>query len=149
MALIGRIFVIILAVALASIAAGIAVAIGLLGPGWHALSGAPNERFFFWGTAFFATGITIVIGLMPLVILIAITESFKIRALLAYAVGGAIMLLASYYGSGLAPPSYEESIDYPPPPISRDAEITAAAGVVFGMAYWAIAGRNAGRWREG
>jgi hypothetical protein len=40
-----------------------------------------------------------------------------------------------------------ESIDHPPPPISREAEIAAAVGVVFGFTYWLIAGRNAGRWR--
>jgi hypothetical protein len=27
-------------------------------------------------------------------------------------------------------------------------EIAAAAGAVFGLVYWAIAGRKAGRWRE-
>ena len=46
------------------------------------------------------------------------------------------------------PNRYEESIDHPPPPISREAEIAAAAGVVFGLVYWVIAGRKAGRWRE-
>jgi hypothetical protein len=30
----------------------------------------------------------------------------------------------------------------------RELEIMAAAGIVAGFVYWAIAGRNAGRWRE-
>jgi hypothetical protein len=48
----------------------------------------------------------------------------------------------------LALPGSEESIDHPPSPISRGAEIAAAAGAVFGFVYWAIAGRSAGRWRD-
>jgi hypothetical protein len=32
--------------------------------------------------------------------------------------------------------------------MSREIEIAAAAGAVFGLVYWAIAGRKAGRWRE-
>ena len=58
------------------------------------------------------------------------------------------MLLIAYYGSGLAGPRYEESLDRPPPAMSRELEIAAAAGAVFGLVYWAIAGRSAGRWRE-
>ena len=61
---------------------------------------------------------------------------------------GAALLTFGLYGSGILPPSYEESIDHPPPPISRETEIAAAAGAVFGLVYWVIAGRNAGRWRE-
>ena len=67
--------------------------------------------------------------------------------MLVYAAAGAAMLALGYYGSGLPRP-YEESIDHPPPPISHEAEIAAAAGAVFGLTYWLIAGRNAGRWRE-
>jgi hypothetical protein len=57
------------------------------------------------------------------------------------------LLVLGYYASGPSS-SYEESIDRPPPPISHDAEIAAAAGVAFGLAYWALAGRKAGLWRE-
>ncbi len=97
---------------------------------------------------FFASSFTGAVGLLPAAILIALAEAFKIRSLLAHLAAGAVLLVAGYYASGLAPPSYEESIDHPPPPISRAAEIVAAGGAVFGFAYWAIAGRNAGRWRE-
>lgn len=55
-------------------------------------------------------------------------------------------MLLGYYSAGFT--AYEELIDHPPPPISREAEIAAAVGVVFGFTYWLIAGRNAGRWRE-
>ncbi len=150
MSLIGRIFVIIFAVIVASLAAGMAIATGVLGPAWHSLSGDPAERFVFWGATFVGATATGAVSILPLAILIVLGETFKIRSLLANTAAGAAMLLIGYYGSGLAQPSYEESIDKPPPvvAISREAEIAAAAGAVFGLVYWAIAGRKAGRWRE-
>ena len=66
-------------------------------------------------------------------------RGFKIRSLLIHAAAGAAMMLLGYYGAGFAS-RYEESIDHPPPPISREAEIAAAAGVVFGLTYWADCG---------
>jgi hypothetical protein len=149
MPLLGRIVVIIFAVILASMAAGIAIAIGILGPQWHSLSGDPVERFFFWGTAFIGATGSGAISILPMAILIALAEAFRIRSLLANMVAGAAMLLIGYFGSGFSPAPYEESIDHPPPAISRETEIAAAAGAVFGLVYWLIAGRNAGRWRGG
>lgn len=150
MSLIGRIFVIIFAVMAASLASGMAIAIGILGPQWHSVSGDVGERVVFWGTAFFGATATGAAGLLPLVILIALGETFKIRSLLANTAAGVVMLLLAYYSSGLAPSRYEESIDQAPPPvaINREMEIAAAAGAVFGLVYWVIAGRKAGRWRE-
>ena len=147
MSLLGRIIVIVFAVMVASMAAGIAIAMGVLGPQWHGFSGDIGERVGFWMLAFAATSFTGAVGLLPLAIMIAIAESFKIRSLLVHAAAGAAMLVLGYYSSGLSRP-YEESIDRPPPPIARELEIAAAAGVVFGLIYWAIAGRKAGRWRE-
>jgi hypothetical protein len=148
MALLGRIIVITFAVMVASMAAGIAIAMGLLGPEWHGFTGEFGEHVVFWGTAFFGATATGAVGLLPLLILIAIAEAFKIRSLLANAAAGAVMMVLGLYASGM-PNAYEESIDHPPPPISRASEIAAAAGVVFGLTYWAIAGRRAGRWRVG
>lgn len=147
MAFIGRLFVILFAVILSSMTSGIAIAVGLLGPAWHSLSGDMGERFIFWGTSFVGAAATGAAGMLPLLILIVIAEAFKIRSLLVHAVAGAALMLLALYGSGVQGP-YEESIDHAPPPISRDAEIAAAAGIVFGLTYWLVAGRNAGRWRE-
>lgn len=148
MAFIGRLFVIFFAVILASMAAGIAIAVGIFGSEWQNVSGDVGGRVVFWSTAFIgATGVG-AFGMLPLAILIAIAESFNIRSLLVHAAAGAALLLLAYYGSGLARPSYEESIDAPPPLIARETEIAAAAGVVFGLVYWVIAGRKAGKWRE-
>ena len=146
MALLGRIIVIIFAVILASFAAGIAIAMGVLGPEWHVVTGDPAERFVFWGAAFIGSIVAGAVGLLPLIIAITLGESFKVRSLLVNTLAGVALMLLGYYS--VARPSYEESIDQPPPPVSREAEIAAAAGAVFGFVYWAIAGRKAGRWRE-
>jgi len=148
MSLIGRLIVIVFALIVASLAAGAAVAFGVIGPGWHADVGPFGEGIAFTIAVFFASSFAGAVGVLPAAILIALAEAFKIRSLLAHLTAGVVLLVAGYYASGLPPPSYEESIDHPPPPISRATEIVAAGGAVFGFAYWAVAGRNAGRWRE-
>ncbi len=148
MALIGRFFVILFTVILASMAAGIVIAFGILGTQWSGVSGDPVERVFFWGTAFIGATGTGAVSILPMVILIALGETFKIRSLALNMLGGVAMLMLGYYGAGFAPSSYEESIDHPPPVVSHDLQIAAAAGAVFGLVYWLLAGRNAGRWRE-
>jgi len=148
MSLLGRIVVIVFALIVSSIAVGMAVAFGLLGPHWHVFSGDVGERVTFWGVAFFGSVLTGAIGLLPLIILIVLAETFRIRSLLINAAAGAVLMVAGYYSSGIAQPSYEESIDNPPPPVPKQVQIAAAAGAVGGFVYWFIAGRNAGRWRD-
>jgi hypothetical protein len=145
-ALLGRIIVILFALFMATAAGGIAAAIALLGLELHMLGPDPVEHMFFWGTAAFASGVTVIVGFLPILIAVVLAEAFSIRSLVIHAAAGAAILLLGYYSAGFTS-TYEESIDRPPPPISRDAEIVAAVGVVFGFTYWLIAGRNAGRWR--
>ena len=70
MSLLGRIIVIVFALIVSSIAVGMAIAVGLLGPQWHAFSGDVGERVTFWGVAFFGSVLTGAVGLLPLLILI-------------------------------------------------------------------------------
>jgi hypothetical protein len=76
-------------------------------------------------------------------VVVAITEAFYIRGALTYAVGGALVGLACYLG--LVPFDTEqlrfEGI------VRRHLEIMTGAGIVAGVVYWMIAGRNAGAWR--
>lgn len=146
MALLGRIFVILFALFMAALAGGIAAAIALLGAELRMLGPDPVEHVFFWGTAAFASGVSVMVGFLPILIAVVLAEAFSIRSLLMQAAAGAAILLLGYYSAGLTS-TYEESIDHPPPPISREAEIAAAVGAVFGFTYWLIAGRNAGCWR--
>lgn len=147
MAFIGRLIVILFALLMAAMAAGIAAAVALIGAELHMLGSDPVEHMFFWGTAAIASGVTMTVGFLPILIAVVLAEVFSIRSLLIQAAAGAAILLLGYYSAGFTT-TYEESIDHPPPPISREAEIAAAVGVVFGFTYWLFAGRNAGRWRE-
>jgi hypothetical protein len=146
MALIGRIFVIFFAFVLASIAAGLVIAYGLLGYEWHWLQYDPAAQGTFWVISAFGTSFAATAAFLPLVLLALLTEAFRLRSFVFYALAGVAIALLTYYGSGIGNP-YEESIDHAGP-ITRGVEITLAAGVTFGLVYWLIAGRKAGAWRE-
>jgi hypothetical protein len=77
-------------------------------------------------------------------IIAAITEAFYIRGALTYAVGGGLVGLACYLGLVPFDPDTLrfEGI------VRRHLEIMTGAGIVAGLVYWMVAGRNAGAWRE-
>jgi hypothetical protein len=83
-------------------------------------------------------------ALLPAMIVAAITEAFSIRGVLSYAVGGGLVGLACYLGLVPFDPDTLrfEGI------VRRHLEIMTGAGIVAGLVYWMIAGRNAGAWRE-
>ena len=81
-------------------------------------------------------------ALLPAMLVIAVAEGFRIRSVLFYATAGGLGLVGLYYGLGLADRGPTGVL------IGRDLEIMAGAGIAAGFAYWAIAGRNAGAWRE-
>jgi hypothetical protein len=138
--------VILFALLLACAATAIITGFALLIFAFQQFTPDPVDNVMVWGTALFGTGVAAFSAFLPTLIAIALAEALSVRSALAYALaGGAIMLLA-YYGAGFGW-SYEESIDRAPPLISRQAEIAVAAGVVFGLVYWMIAGRRAGLWR--
>src|ERR1700727_2168622 len=144
MALIGRLFVILFGFLAACLVAGMIVVGAVLFPEFSDFETSPIDQ----------EGLNVVLGfgfifvsgfaLLPAMIVAAITEAFSIRGALAYAVGGAIIGLACYLG--LVPFDPEtlrfEGI------VRRHLEIMTGAGIVGGVVYWMIAGRNAGAWRE-
>jgi hypothetical protein len=83
-------------------------------------------------------------ALLPAMIIALITEAFSIRGVLAYAIGGALVGLAGYLS--LVPFDTDtlrfEGI------VRRQMEIMTGAGIVAGLVYWMVAGRNAGAWRS-
>jgi hypothetical protein len=145
MALIGRLFVILFALLLSAVAAGIVTTIAFLTFAVQQLTADPIEHIFFWSLATFGAGMTVFTSFVPTLIAIALAEALRIRSALVYALAGAALMAAGYYSAGFGW-SYEESIDRAPPPISRAAEIAVAVGAVFGLTYWAVAGRRAGAW---
>lgn len=145
MSLIGRIIVIIFAVILASIAAGIMLAIGIIAPDWTTMDSDPVERVTFFVVAFFATSFIGAVAIFPAVLLIALAEAMRIRNILYYAVAGAVVGLASYFGSNISL-RLENTTDVTP--VGHVLQLAAAAGIIGGLVYWVIAGRKAGAWRR-
>jgi hypothetical protein len=144
LAWLGRIFLILFACFIASLAAGMVVTLAVLLPAWSDLAlGPPVQGVLHVMVAFgaiFVSGF----ALLPGLIVILLAEAFAIRTLLYYAAAGALiaaLLYLSFRGfdtlafrvNGFA---------------RRELEIMAAAGIVAGFAYWAIAGRSAGAWQR-
>jgi hypothetical protein len=144
MALIGRLFVILFGFLAACLVAGMIVVCAVLFPEFSDLGAGPVDSGalnIVLGFGFiFVSGF----ALLPAMIVVLITEAFYIRAALTYAVGGGLVGLACYLG--LVPFDLEtlrfEGI------VRRHLEIMTGAGIVAGVVYWMIAGRNAGAWRE-
>src|SRR5271169_6832475 len=143
MALIGRLFAILFGFLAACLVAGIIVVGAVLFPELSEFAGGPIDEGgldIVWGLGFiFISGF----ALLPALLLAAITEAFYIRGALTYAICGGVIGLACYLSL----------IPFDPATVSFDGivrrhlEILTGAGIVAGLVYWMIAGRNAGVWR--
>jgi hypothetical protein len=143
MALIGRLFVILFGFLAACLLAGMIVVGAVLYPEFSDLGNGPIDPNAF--NIVLGFGFIFISGfaLLPALIVVLITEAFHIRSALAYAVGGAVVGLACYLG--LIP--FDTSTLRFDGIVRRHLEIMTGAGIVAGMIYWMIAGRNAGAWR--
>jgi phosphotransferase system glucose/maltose/N-acetylglucosamine-specific IIC component len=143
-ALIGRLFVIFFAFLAASLVAGMIVVGAVLFPEFSDLgSGSvdPDALNIILGFGFiFVSGF----ALLPALIVVAITEAFDIRGALTYAVGGGLVGVACYLGLVPFDPATMRFDGI----VRRHLEILSGAGIVAGIVYWMIAGRNAGAWRQ-
>jgi hypothetical protein len=143
MALIGRLFVIFFGFLAACFVAGTIVVTALLFPEFSDFGSDMADQSalnIILGFGFiFISGF----ALLPAMIVVAITEAFYIRGILTYAVGGAVVGAACYLGLVPFDPDtlHFEGI------VRRHLEIMTGAGIVAGLVYWMIAGRNAGAWR--
>jgi hypothetical protein len=144
MSLLGRLIVIAFACLAATFAAGLAVTLAVLIPEVGDLPLGPFEQGTFGVLVAFGVLFVSAYALVPVLLVIACSEAFAIRAMLFYAIAGALLGIVLALGfdhwrfdavrvSGFA---------------RRELEIMAAAGIVAGFVYWALAGRNAGRWWE-
>jgi hypothetical protein len=140
-----RIFVILFALLIAILAAGFALAAGVMVPDFVTVTTDPVEHFAFFAAQFFATGFVGYVAFVPALVLITIAETFDIRSIFYYAIGGAAIGLFAYYGSDMSV-ALENSTDMPP--VSFGLQLVAAAGIIGGFVYWLIAGRTAGRWKK-
>ena len=144
MALIGRLFVILFAFLAACLAAGMIVVGAVLFPEFSDLGTGPVDQGAF--NIVLGFGFIFISGfaLLPAMLVAAITEAFYIRGALTYAVGGGLVGLACYLG---LVPFDPDSLRFEGI-VRRHLEIMTGAGIVGGLIYWMIAGRNAGAWRE-
>jgi hypothetical protein len=144
MALIGRLFVILFAFLAACLVAGMIVVIAVLFPEFSDLGTGPVDPGAF--NIVLGFGFIFISGfaLLPAMLVAAITEAFYVRSALAYAVGGGLVGLACYLG---LVPFDTETLRFVGI-VRRHLEIMTGAGIVAGVIYWMIAGRNAGAWRE-
>ena len=144
MSLIGRLFVIAFAFGMACFVAGAIVVMMILFPEVSSIDVAgidPNALNVILGFGFiFVSGF----ALLPAVAIVALTEALNIRSVLAYAIGGAVVGLACYLG--LIP--FDTDAMRFDGIVRRHLEVVTGAGIVGGLIYWLIAGRNAGRWKQ-
>lgn len=143
MSVLWRLIVVASACLAASLAAGGVVALAVLMPDWAGLELGPLDHGMFRILVGFGAIFLSGFALLPALAIIAIAEAFAIRTVLFYAAGGAAVAALLYLNfrdwdtlalrvNGFA---------------RREIEIMAAAGIVAGFVYWAIAGRHAGAWR--
>jgi hypothetical protein len=144
MALIGRFFVILFAFMAACLVAGMIVIAALLFPEFSYLRSGPVDH----GAVNLVLGFGFIFisgfAFLPALLVVAITETFYIRAVLTYAIGGGLVGLACYLG--LVP--FDTATFRFDGIVRRHLEIMTGAGIVAGLVYWMFAGRNAGAWRE-
>src|SRR3954469_9919861 len=138
--MLGRIIVIFLALMIAMMIAGIALAIGIVVPDRSWLDADPLERVVFFTVSFFATSFIGASAFVPALLLIAVAEIMRLRSLLYYAAAGAVVGLTSYFGSNIEL-RLENTTDVAP--VFHPLQLAAAAGIVGGLAYWLLAGRHA------
>jgi len=143
MALILRLFVIALGFLAACLVAGTIIVVAVLFPEFSDLGTGPVDQGVF--QILIAFGFIFVSGfaLLPASIIALLTEAFSIRSVLAYALGGAVVGAACYLS--LVP--YDTDAWQFNGIVRRHMEIMTGAGIVAGLIYWMIAGRNAGAWR--
>src|SRR5437763_11310771 len=143
MSLIARLFVILLGLFAASLIAGAIVVGAVLFPALSDFADGPIDPSVL--NVVLGFGFVFVSGfaLLPALLLVLITEAFDIRGALAYAAGGGLVGLACYLG--LVP--FDPATMHFDGIVRRHLEIMTGAGIVAGVVYWMIAGRNAAAWR--
>lgn len=144
MSILVRFFVLAFAALLSVMAAGFALAIGVMMPDWAAMSTDPVEHFAFVSMSFFATGIVMTYAVLPAIVLVVIAEWLNIRSIFYYTLGGGLIGLLSFFASDITI-VMENTTDLPP--VAFGLQLSAAAGIVAGFVFWLIAGRKAGRWK--
>ncbi|MEQ8655865.1 MAG: hypothetical protein RIC24_00990 [Hyphomicrobiales bacterium] len=105
---------------------------------YRGLEGDEAYQAFYWGTAILAVFAVAHTAFVPSAIVVLITELFRLRGVVVFALFGA--LIGLYCAVEALGPQVHFS--------DQRVLIAAAAGIVGGFVYWFIAGRTAGAYRE-
>ena len=143
MAIIGRMFIVILAYVMACIAASVVLTLGTLAPQWDQLAPQGMPSIALWSVIGLGSAIIGVIALLPSFLVIAIAEGFAWRSIVLYGALGAVLALALAYGIDFA-----RYLVGPDRVATHTQEVFAASGIAGGLVYWLLAGRNAGAWKK-
>jgi hypothetical protein len=143
MPLLIRIIVIFFAFCVACFAAGAVIVMAVIFPEWSDVRLGLDDGTFAIITA---VGFVFVSGfaLLPAIVAAVITEGLSIRSVLFYAVAGAVVGAICYLGMA----NFDAATMTVHGLVRRELEVMTGAGVIAGLVYWMIAGRNAGKWRE-
>lgn len=143
MALLARLFVVLVAYVLACIAASIVLTIGTLTPQWEEIApqGLPSAAL--WTIVGVGAMIIAIVAVLPSLLVIALAEGFAWRSIVLYGALGGVLALSLTYGIDFA--GYAHG---PDSMLAHEREVLAASGIAGGLVYWAFAGRKAGLWKS-
>jgi hypothetical protein len=142
MAIIARLFLVIVAYLLACIAASVVLTIGTLTPHWDQLVPQDTPVAAIWAVVGVGAAIIGGTALLPALLVIALAEGFAWRSIIFYGVLGGALALALTYGIDFA--GFGRG---PESVLAHEREVLAASGIAGGLVYWACAGRKAGSWK--
>jgi hypothetical protein len=133
---IGRLLTVLSGYAAAALAGAFIPIGGYLLLGYFAYGRGIVEQFLIPAAAF-AFVKTVGLSLLPIVTIMALTEAFAIQAVFAYVLLGILVFVGC-------------AVYLVPHNILNFAVLSGmiSGGIVAGLVYWKIAGRNAGSWRQ-
>jgi hypothetical protein len=146
-----RIMLMIAGYVAACIAASLVLTIGTLTPNWNDLNQlAPSpalQSVALWSVVAVAAVIIFAVAVLPMVLIVALTEGFALRSVVVYGVIGGLLALAIAFGLNSFGFDFAGYAGAPDGDLVREREVLAAAGIAGGLVYWLFAGRNAGSWK--
>jgi hypothetical protein len=143
MAIVARLFWVIVGYVFACIAASIVLYLSTLMPEWDQFVPQDMPTAAVWAVVGIVAAIIGGTALMPALLLIALTEGFAWRSVVLYGVLGGVLALALTYGIDFA--GYMRG---PDSVLGHQREVLAASGIAGGLVYWLFAGRKAGSWKS-
>jgi len=141
MAILGRIFLLFLAYALACVAASLVLTIGTLTPDWDELAALGLQSPAVWVVVMIGAAVIGAVAMLPAALIIALAEGLAWRSVVVYAALGGTLALVLCYGIDFT--GYASD---PDGFMAREREVLAAAGIAGGLVYWLFAGRRASAW---